>query len=222
MRGRCCQRWVTSARDRTCNVCSTLSSADTHVPCVLQEMMHDEEDAPSAGAKPRPQDRLRQRLGLGGRSKPELAQGAVDPSNPESVKAGCKAHSERGQWAVWAGTHTQLSIPQPGMRMQAPGVRPYQACWTRHSRGCLARGSLQGMLAEHAPRACRGPAGQANMHRVNGTGPCLTGRNAQLPAPQHGATAVGLLGWQACTPTTLDCQMIATTAATAVKSGGQH
>ena len=89
LRGRCCQRWVHLARHRACNVCSALSSTELHVPCVLQEMMHDEEDAASAGGKPRPQDRVRQWLGLGGRRKAESALGAVDPSNPESVKVGC-------------------------------------------------------------------------------------------------------------------------------------
>ena len=56
--------------------------------------MHDEEDAASAGGKPRPQDRVRQWLGLGGRRKAESGQGAVGPSNPESVKVGCRANSE--------------------------------------------------------------------------------------------------------------------------------
>ena len=106
LRGRCCLCWMERAGHRTCNVCSALSSAEMRVPCVLQEMMHDEEDAASAGGKPRPQDRVRQWLGLGGRRKAESAQGAVDPSNPESVKVGCKAHP--GQWVV-LGWHAKSS-----------------------------------------------------------------------------------------------------------------
>ena len=158
--------------------------------------------------------------GAGRQSLPRV-QWTPATRNPSRQAARHTLSGANGQCGL-APTHSSASLSQGcACRLQG-SVHIRLAGQGIAEAASLARGSLQGMLAEHAPRACRGPAGQANMHRVNGTGPCLTGRNAQLPAPQHGATAVGLLGWQACTPTTLDCQMIATTAATAVKSGGQH
>ena len=107
------------ALDRQC--VQRLTSAESHVPCVLQEMMHDEEDAASAGGKPRPQDRVRQWLGLGGRRKAESAQGAVDPSNPEAVKVGCRAHPEQGRWAV-LGWHP-YTTQQPSARNAHAGSK---------------------------------------------------------------------------------------------------
>ena len=160
-----------------------------HVHCVLQEMMHDEEDAASAGGKPRPQDRVRQWLGLGGRRKAEIAQGAVDPSNPESVKVGCQAHSQQGQWAVlrWhpytaqqgAQGSVHVSFADHGIPEAATLI------------GCVG---LLDPIAIRAPRALQGACWAGRHAGVLSCRPCLVSGKAWLPVAEHWVTAAGLLG----------------------------
>ncbi len=115
--------------------------------------------------------------GAGRQSLPRV-QWTPATRNPSRQAARHTLSGANGQ--CWAGTHTQLSIPQPGMRMQAPGVRPCQLCWTRHSRGCKL-GSWQ--PAGHACRTCSKGL----------QGACWAGKHAQ------GQWHRALPHWQECT-----------------------